>query len=63
MRKIYEHLAMFDFVPGHRIELAHSLEDVLGDVRLGTRLESALQVMIASVVEHLVLYRIRRNWA
>ncbi len=54
---------MFDFVPGHRIELAHSLEDVLGDVRLGTRLESALQVMIASVVEHLVLYRIRRNWA
>jgi len=47
---------VFDFIPGCHIELAYSLEDALDDVWSGTGLKNALQVVIAPMTKHLVLY-------
>jgi hypothetical protein len=46
---------MLDVIPRSRIKLTHSLKDALDDVRPRPGLENALQIVIASVVEKIVL--------
>ena len=55
VRNVFQQVYMLNVVPGRRIELAHSLEDVLDDVGSWTGLENALQVVIAPVIKDLVL--------
>src|SRR6266576_342016 len=58
-RCIFEHVVILDFVPRRCIELAHSLEDALDDVGSRSGLENALQVVVAPVNKHRVLYPYR----
>jgi hypothetical protein len=55
VRNIFEQIVVLNVVPGSPIELAHSLEDALDDVRSWTGLENALHVVIAPVNKHVVL--------
>ena len=60
-RHIFEYVAVLNFVPRRRIKLRHSLEDALRDFGSRTRLENTLQVVIAPMHKHLVLYHIPEN--